>query len=98
MMVFKQREYFGEPDDVALNPMARLETEVSAALAASGKVDAADVEVTVLSGATVILSGWVTEEEEIRRCLEITTNVPGVQIAQSRISLRSSGSRADRNL
>ena len=93
-MVFKEREYFGDSADVERKPAAELEADVAAALAASGKVDAVDVEVTVLSDATVVLSGWVLEEDEIRRCTEAAMAVPGVRDVKSTIFVRDSGDPA----
>mgnify|MGYP003632883771 CR=1 FL=1 len=93
-MVFKEREFFGDPADVERKPASELEADVAAALAASGKVDAVDVEVTALNDATVVLSGWVLEEDEIRRCTEAAKAVPGVRGVKSTIAVRAGGSSA----
>ena len=69
---------------------------MAAALAASGKVDAADVAVTIVSDANIILSGWVGDEEEIERCVEVAGSVPGVHSVRSRILVRDGGSAIDR--
>ena len=97
-MVYKNREYFGAPAEPELHPGTRLEADVAAALGASGEVDAADVEVTVVSGSAVILGGWVTEEDEIRRCIETAKTVPGVRHVDSRISTRNSSGSFSRSL
>ncbi|MDF1609373.1 BON domain-containing protein [Hoeflea sp. YIM 152468] len=89
-MVYKKREYFGEPADPERAKAAQLEADVAAALAASGKYDAADVEVTVVSGSSIILSGWVTDEAELRRCMETAAAVAGVRHVESAITVRSS--------
>jgi len=90
-MVFKEREYFGEPADMERKKSAQLEFNVAAALAASGKVDATEVEVTIVAGSTVVLTGWVANEEEIRGCIEIASSVEGIQHVQNKTSVRNSG-------
>jgi len=94
-MVYKEREYFGNPEELPLKPAAHLEAEVAATLAADGKLDAGDVEVTVISNANIILSGWVSDEQEIERCVEVAGSVPGVHSVRSRILVRNSGSSID---
>jgi len=87
-MVYKEREYFGEPADPERERTAKLEADVAAALGASGKLDAVDVTVTVVSGSTVILSGWLMDETELRSCVETAMSVAGVETVENRISLR----------
>lgn len=95
-MVYKEREFFGIPEEVTVKPEAQLEADVAAALAASGKLDATDVAVTVVSDAIIILSGWVADEEEIQRCVEVAGSVPGVQRVRSQILVRDNTSPNDR--
>ncbi|MCY0096934.1 BON domain-containing protein [Hoeflea ulvae] len=87
-MVFKPREYFGDPADVERKRNAELEHAVASALAASGRIDATDVAVTVLPDACIVLSGWVNEEDEIRRCIETAMTVAGVHRVESKILAR----------
>ena len=89
-MVYKEREYFGEPAEPEREAMAKLEADVAAALGASGKLDAVDVKVTVVSGAAVVLNGWVMDEAELNNCIETAKAVPGVRYVESKISLRDS--------
>lgn len=91
-MVYKEREYFGEPAEPEREELARLEADVAAALGASGKLDAVDVKVTVTSGAAVILNGWVMDEAELDNCIETAKAVPGVRYVESRLSIRNSSS------
>jgi|GEM_PF-770992 len=89
-MVYKEREYFGEPTEPEREAIAKLEADVAAALGASGKLDAVDVKVTATSGSTVILSGWVMDEAEHRNCVEAAQSVAGVEHVESEIGLRNS--------
>ena len=91
-MVYKEREYFGEPAEPEREEIAKLEAEVAAALGASGKLDAVDVKVTVTSGSAVILSGWVMDEAELCNCIETAKAVPGVRYVESRLSMRNGSS------
>lgn len=88
-MVYKEREYFGEPADPERRKSAQLEAEVAAALGASGKLDATDVAVTVAPDSSIILSGWVMDDDELRRCMETARAVPGVRYVESSIALRN---------
>lgn len=97
-MVYKEREYFGEPVEPERPHAAQLEADVAAALGASRKIDAIDIQVTVVSGSTIILHGWVMDEEELRRCMETAGAVPGVRHVESRISLRNSVPPVNRGL
>lgn len=89
-MVYKEREYFGEPAEPELEAMAKLEADVAAALGASGKLDAVDVEVTVMPGCAVVLSGWVMDEAELGDCIETAQSVAGVKHVKSKIGVRNS--------
>lgn len=93
-MVYKEREYFGEPNEPEREITARLEADVAAALGASGKLDAVDVAVTVVSGSIVILNGWLSDEAELRNCLETALSVPGVERVESKIRFRNSAAPA----
>lgn len=97
-MVYKEREYFGEPADPERKKSAQLEADVAAALGASGKVDAADVEVTLVEDSSIILSGSVMDEAELRRCMETARAVPGVRYVESNIAVRGSSPPLDGKL
>ncbi len=90
-MVFKPREYFGDPADVERKRNAELEHAVASALAANGRTDAADVAVTVLPDDCIVLSGWVNQKDEIRRCIETAMTVPGVRRVESKMLARDQG-------
>lgn len=93
-MVYKEREYFGEPDEPEREMTAKIEADVAAALGASGKLDAVDLAVTVVSGSTVILNGWLMDEAELRNCVETALAVPGVEHVESKIRFRNSAAPA----
>ena len=95
-MVYKEREYFGEPAEPERDEIAKLEADVAAALGASGKLDAADVTVTVTSGSAVILSGFVMDEAGLGNCIETAKAVPGVRYVESRLSMRNGSPPAGR--
>lgn len=97
-MVYKEREYFGDPADPERQRNSQLEADVAAALGASGRLDAIDVVVTVMSGSTIILSGWVVEEAEVGRCMETARNVPGVEHVESTIAVRNATPPVNRSL
>ncbi len=79
-MVFKPQRFHAEKPVVELeNPNEEpLETAVARQLAVSQDIDATRVSVTA-SGATIFLSGAMTDEAEIDRALEIVLAVPGVE-------------------
>ena len=53
-------------------------------------------EVTVISNANIILSGWVSDEQEIERCVEVARiGCQASTASEGRILVRNSGSSTD---
>lgn len=79
-MVFKPQRFHDEKPVVEIENRSEepLETEVAHQLAVARDIDATRVSVTA-SGATIFLSGTMTDEAEIDRALEIVLAVPGVE-------------------
>jgi osmotically-inducible protein OsmY len=80
-MVFKPQT-FHESDPAVEHefpPEATAETDVAAALATAGGLDASNVTVTA-KGAQITLAGTVFRPGEVARAEEVTLSVPGVTV------------------
>ncbi len=88
-MVFKPQTFHAQEPAVQQEfpPDAELETQVAAALASAGGIDASDVTV-VVAGSVVTLKGSVQQEGEIVRAEEVALSVPGVSATVNDIEAR----------
>lgn len=78
-MVFKPQTFHEKAPTVETEypAEAALETQVAAALAEAGGLDAADISATT-SGTSVTLLGRVLREDQIARAEEVARSVAGV--------------------
>jgi osmotically-inducible protein OsmY len=79
-MVFKPQTFHEQEPTVEreVPPQAMLETDVAAALAGAGGLDATDVTVTV-KGSQANLAGTVLRPQEVTRAEEVALSVPGIR-------------------
>ena len=90
-MVFKPQTFHEQEPTVKLEapPQAVLETNVAAALASAGGLDATDVTVTV-KGSQATLQGRVLRPGEIARAEEVALSVDGITSVVNGITAQQS--------
>lgn len=79
-MVFKPQTFHEQEPTVEreVPTQAALESDVAAALAGAGGLDATDVTV-VVKGSQVNLAGTVLRPQEVARAEEVALSVPGIR-------------------
>jgi osmotically-inducible protein OsmY len=84
MTTFKHQSFHEELPVVETEfpPRAVLETRVADALAVAGGIDATGVNI-VAEGTTIVLSGSVMFESEVKRAEEIARSIQGVENVQN---------------